>query len=88
MIKHTTVIKRMIARGWKPALTIVGTITAISAASLFAEKTLGWDFDTVYWGLLTLVFVVGATKSYYDWQRMEIEFEQNKMLRDLGKQND
>ena len=88
MIKNSTVIKRMISKGWKPVLGLTALVAAITGVSAFAEKSLGWDFDTVYWGLYLAVFVGYGLKTAYDWQRMELKWEQEKMMRDLGKKND
>lgn len=88
MIKSSTVIKRMASKAWKPVLIIVGITAAITGVSVLAEKTLGWDYNTVYWGLFTALFVGSGIKAFYDWQKMELKFEQDKMMRELGKQND
>ena len=88
MIKNSTVIKRMVSKSWRPVVGTVLLITAISAASALAEQYLGWDYNAVYWGLFFAVFVGYALKISYDWTRMEIKLEQERMMRDLGKHND
>lgn len=88
MVKTSTVIKRMVSRSWKPALSIIGAIAVIMGTSTLAEAHLGWDFDTVYWSSLLALFIGYNLKGAYDWQKMEIKFEQEKLMRDLGKQND
>jgi hypothetical protein len=87
MIKKTTVIKRMIARGWKPALGIVSGITAIVLVSLGAGKYFDMDPNTVYWGLLSIIFFSAAIKWSYDWNKSTIEFEQKEMLRDIERKH-
>lgn len=88
MIKHSTVIKRIIKDGWRPVLLGAAFITSITLGATAAEAFLGWDWGNTYWGLFLGSMFLWMLKSAYDWKKVEIEWEQEKMLRDLGKKND
>jgi hypothetical protein len=87
-MKSTTVIKRMVQDGWKPISIIVLTICVIALASISVENTFGIDRNIVYYGLVGLWFFGAILKWGYDATKSRIEYEQNKILRDLGKKND
>lgn len=88
MIRKTTVLKRMVQNTWKPLTFGVLTTAVVSALSVAGEVYMGLDYNTTYWSLLGLVFAGCFAKGAYDWTRTQIEFEQEKLLRDLGKKND
>jgi hypothetical protein len=87
MIKRSTVIKRMIAKGWKPTLVTVTGITAVVLISVGAGKYFDIDPNAVYWGLLSVIFFSAAIKWSYDWNKSSIEMEQKQMLRDIEKKH-
>lgn len=88
MIKNTTVIKRMAKASWKPIAFGVGSAVVISVLSLVAELYMGFDYDTTYWGLYAALILAFFIKSAYDITISNIKFEQEQLLRDLGKKND
>lgn len=89
MIKSSTVIKRMISKNWKPFLVATLAVTALSFVSHAAEAMYGYDAFAVYWTLAFIFFVGYALKWSYDWNKMEIQHEQERIMRELGqKTND
>lgn len=88
MIKSSTVIKRMIAKNWRPLLTAAFAVSLLTFISQMAEKMYGYDAFTVYWTLAFIGFISVAIKWSYDWNKMELRHEQERMMRDLGKEND
>ena len=88
MIRKTTVLKRMVQKTWKPLAFGILSAGSISLLATAAEYYLNTDYNTTYWSLLGLVFAGCFAKGAYDWTRTQIEFEQEKLLRDLGKKND
>ena len=87
MIKNSTVIKRMIQDGWRPAAIITGTTAAIFGASFLAESQLGWDANKTYWGLILAWFTLTFAKWAYESKRDQIAYEQKQMLRDLERKH-
>lgn len=87
MIKKSTVIKRMIQDGWKPAALIFGGVAAILATSYLAEALFGVDSNLVYWGLVMVWFVGSGIKWAYEMKRDQIDYEQREMLRDLERKH-
>lgn len=88
MIRTSTVIKRMVAKNWKPFLTAAFAVTLLSVISRMAEQMYGLDAFMVYWTLAFIGFIGFALKWSYDWNKMELRHEQERMMRDLGKEND
>ena len=88
MIKSSTVIKRMVEKNWKPFLTAVIAVSVLTILSQLAERMFGYDQFAVYWTLAFIGFVGYAIKCSYDWNKMELKHEQERMMRDLGKEND
>lgn len=87
MIKNTTVIKRMIKDGWRPATVITATTAAIFGASFLAEKQLGWDANTTYWSLILAWFILVSAKWAYESKRDQIAWEQKEMMRDIERKH-
>ncbi len=88
MIKSSTVFKRMVSKNWRPFAGAALFVAALTVASRLAEHMFGYDAFTVYWSLAFVCFVGFALKWSYDWNKLEIQHEQDRILRDLGKQND
>ena len=88
MIKKTTVFKRMFAAGWKPIAFGVVSATVISLLSMTAEHYMGLDYNTVYWGSYAVLMLAFFLKAAYDTTLSNIKYEQEQLLRDLGKTND
>jgi FtsH-binding integral membrane protein len=88
MIRKTTILKRMVLKTWKPLAFGILSAGSISLLATAAEYYLNTDYNTTYWSLYGVLIAGFFVKSAYDWTRMQIEFEQEKMLRDLGKNND
>ena len=87
MIKNSTVIKRMVKDGFRPAATIIGTVVVIFGASFLAESQLGWDSQTTYWGLILAWFTLVSAKWAYEMKRDQIAYEQKEMLRDIERKH-
>lgn len=88
MIKSTTIIKRMFSKNWRPFVGAAIFVAFLNGASHLAEYMFGYDAFTVYWSLAFVCFVGFALKWSYDLNKLEIQHEQERILRDLGKQND
>lgn len=86
-MKSTTVIKRMLQDAWRPVGIIFLTLFVIGLASVLVENAFGIDRNIVYFGLVGLWFFSTILKWGYDATKSRIEYEQNKILRDLGKKN-
>ena len=81
----TVVLKRMAQRMWRPALAITGIVGAMIAVSELAALYLGWNSFVVYWGLFAAISFVFVLKSAYDWTAIEIEYEQQQMIKDIKR---
>ncbi len=88
MIKSSTVIKRMIEKNWRPFLFASFAVALLTIVSQIAEQIFGYDAFAVYWTLAFIGFVGYALKWSYDWNKMELRHEQERLMRDLGKEND
>lgn len=88
MIKSSTVIKRMIDKNWKPLLTAIFAVTLLTFVSRLAESMYGYDAFVVYWTLAFIGLIGFALKWSYDWNKLELRLEQERLMRDLGKEND
>jgi hypothetical protein len=87
MIKSSTVIKRMVSKNWKPFLTATFAVLVLTFVSHSAEAIWGYDSFVVYWTLAFIGFVGYALKWSYDWNKMEIRHEQERLMRELGKES-
>jgi len=88
MIKHSTVIKRIIKDSWRfvvGAILYIGSITLLSKG---AELYLGWDAENTYYALFLSTMVLWFFWEAYKYKKWQINFEQEKMMRELGKKND
>ena len=87
MIKSSTVIKRMIARTWKPATFAIGTIGSIAVISVVSGRYFDIEPNIIYWALILALFIATGLKWSYDWNKSAIEMEQKQMLRDIEKKH-
>tara|TARA_B110000977_G_scaffold174716_1_gene228840 strand:+ start:1780 stop:2040 length:261 start_codon:yes stop_codon:yes gene_type:complete len=85
MIKTSTVLKRMVSVSWKPIVFGVVSAVVISILSIIAEQYVGFDYDNTYWGLYAVLLSVLFIKSGYEITRNSIKYEQEMILKDLGK---
>lgn len=87
MVKTSTVIKRMVSAGWKPAVIIVSMVTAASLGSDWLASTYDLNRDVVYWSMIGLWFLFCMIKWSYETTRAIIQNEQNQLLRDIRGKN-
>ena len=87
MIKSSTVIKRMFAKTWKPALAGIAAIGVIALTSVLAGRYFDIDPNFIYWGMILSIFIGTGIKWSYDWHKSAIEMEQKQMLRDIEKKH-
>ena len=85
MIKTTTVLKRMLQSMWKPILFGAVSALVITLLSVAAELYMSVDYTRTYLGLYIVLLITLMAKYGYDWTQSSIKYEQETMLKDLGK---
>jgi hypothetical protein len=88
MVKSSTVIKRAFSDAWKPALEGAAFMAGIIGLGFIGQ----WLFDIEWFKVSVNAFFLAlflwGIKAWYDYKKWQIEFEQEKMLKNLGKKDD
>ena len=88
MVKSSTVIKRAFSDAWRPALQGAAFMAAIIALGFVGQTLFGIDWYSISLNAFFLAMFVWGVKGWYDYKKWQIEFEQEQMLKTLGKKDD
>lgn len=88
MVKHGTVLKRIFADAWRPALQGAAFMVAVIGVGFAAQTFFDIEWYMASQSVFFFALFIWGLKGWYDYKKWQIESEQEQMLRDLGKKND
>jgi len=88
MVKSSTVLKRIFADAWRPALQGAAFMAAVISVGFAAQTFFDVDWYMAAQSVFLFALFIWGLKGWYDYKKWQINFEQEKMMRDLGKKDD
>ena len=74
----------------KKAVAVTAIAVGIAVFGVFgsAESQWGWSADHVYWMVIGSAVLFNLLKWMWDWHRFDLEQEQRRLMRHLGRDPD